>query len=52
MAAGVGTTGGGSGNAIGASESTNTLGGADVKTELAKATEAFKPILDKENAAG
>lgn len=31
---------------------TNTLGGADVKTELAKATEAFKPILDKENASG
>lgn len=31
---------------------TNSLGGADVKTELQKATEAFKPILDKENAAG
>lgn len=30
---------------------TNTLGGADVRTELKKATEAFKPILDKENAA-
>jgi multiple sugar transport system substrate-binding protein len=29
---------------------TNTLGGADVKAELTKATEAFKPILDKENA--
>jgi len=31
---------------------TNTLGGADVRTELTRATEAFKPILDKENAAG
>ena len=31
---------------------TNTLGGANVKAELVKATEAFKPILDKENAAG
>jgi multiple sugar transport system substrate-binding protein len=30
---------------------TNTLGGADVKAELVKATEAFKPILDKENMA-
>ena len=29
---------------------TNALGGGDVKTELAKATEQFKPILDKENA--
>lgn len=29
---------------------TNTLGGGDVKAELAKATEQFKPILDKENA--
>ena len=29
---------------------TNSLGGADVRTELNKATEAFKPILDKENA--
>ncbi|MCC6719731.1 MAG: extracellular solute-binding protein [Acetobacteraceae bacterium] len=29
---------------------TNTLAGADVKTELVKATEAFKPILAKELA--
>ena len=29
---------------------TNTLSGADVKTELTKATEAFKPILAKELA--
>jgi len=29
---------------------TNALSGGDVKTELTKATEAFKPILDKENA--
>ncbi|HEY0419716.1 MAG TPA: sugar ABC transporter substrate-binding protein, partial [Acetobacteraceae bacterium] len=29
---------------------TNTIGGADVATELRKATEAFKPILAKELA--
>jgi multiple sugar transport system substrate-binding protein len=26
---------------------TNMIGGADPKTELAKATEAFKPVLEK-----
>ena len=26
---------------------TNTISGADPKTELAKATEAFKPVLEK-----
>ena len=30
---------------------TNTLGGADVRTELTKANEAFKPILAKELSA-
>ena len=30
---------------------TNIVGGADVATELKKATEAFQPILDKANAA-
>jgi multiple sugar transport system substrate-binding protein len=26
---------------------TNMIGGADPKTELARATEQFKPVLDK-----
>ena len=30
---------------------TNMIGGADVATELKKATEAFKPVLDKSNEA-
>ena len=28
---------------------TNIVGGADVATELKKATEAFQPVLDKSN---
>ena len=31
---------------------TNIVGGADVETELKKATAAFQPVLDKANAAG
>ena len=29
---------------------TNIVGGADVATELKKATDAFQPVLDKANA--
>lgn len=30
---------------------TNTIGGADAKTEMTKATEAFTPVLQKSEAS-